>query len=671
MKPQYRSRPLILIFLAAIMSTSAGSFAQEATKKLVVTRADAPPKIDGALDDPCWSTGAKGDGFFLRTIGKPPTEPTDFYVCYDDENIYFAFYCHDTRPEVIKATQTERDSELDIDDCVQIYLDTYHEHRSAEEFFVNALGTQRDERKRGTADKISWKGDWHAGAKRVADGWTAEMEIPWAILNYKPGATSMGLNVRRDQQRLGETSDWNRLDDGDQVMLYGDLTGMTLPAPPRKTVQIMPYVLRSLGVGSGNTGRIGVDIKRTFGEDNTALLTAFPDFGTIENAVRSIDFSYTAHRYADNRPFFLEAGSIFSSPYLYTTDVPDFDYGGKVFGRRNKLTYGLMQCAGLGDRTDYMGTIGYDLPALSHATLSMIGRDDDTMNNKVLSLRLSGQPVPSVSWFVRGARSLTAGAEQDGNDFGTGFEWYSGRWSFDGSFGRVSQYFNPADGYVDYPGSMVWGLDGGYEVERPGMRLRRWSLDFGLGRRWDTDHGLIDSSSDVGLEMDLANHTGFRMSHFWGPHIANYDDPLGTPYTWNRDVGYGVSYSFRTNDQYRSGGISYDWGREGGGPSTSISFSCGFLPMKRFSTGLSVQHAHRNNPEEGDVTLWRGILSAKYELTAEKSIAARVLHQQQGTNLTFSYRQRVRRGLDIFALFGDYNADNTVNRFSIKLISTL
>jgi len=643
----------------------------QTTKTLTVTRADAPPTIDGSLDDPCWLTPAKGDGFILRGIGRPATEQTEFYVCYDDKNIYFGFYCHDTHPEVIKATQTERDSDVEIDDCVQIFLDTYHEHRSAEEFFVNAIGTQRDERKRGTADKISWKGDWHAAAKRVADGWTSEMEIPWAILNYKPGATSMGINIRRREQRLGEVSDWTYLDDGDQYMLYGDLVGMELPAPSKRRPQIMPYVLNTLNFGGSNAGKIGVDIKQAFGEDNTALFTAYPDFGTIENAVKSIDFSYTARRYADNRPFFQEAGSIFSSPYMYTTDVPDFDYGAKVFGRRDKLTYGLMQCMGQENRMDSIATVGYDLPALTHATFSMIGRDDDIVNNKVLSLRLGGQPVPSMSWFVRGTRSLTAGAAQDGTDFGTGFDWYSGRWSFDGSFGRVSTYFNPANGYVDYPGSTVWDLGGGYEVERPGQTVRRWSMDFGMGRRWDSDHGLIDNSNDVGLEVDLANHTAWRASRFWGPHIANYDDPPGTPYTWNSDLGYGVSYSFRTDDQYRRGGISYDWGTEGGGPSQSVSFSCGFLPMKKFSTGLSLQHAHRNNPEEGDITLWRGILSAKYELTSEKSVAARVLYLKEGANLTLSYRQRVRRGLDIFALFGDYNADHTVNRFAIKLISTL
>lgn len=671
-----------------MMALLAGHTSAQTTKTLAVTEIDAPPKIDGSLDDACWKSVAKGDGFFLRSLGRAATERTEFYVCYDSRAIYFAFYCHDSQPDKIKGTQTERDSDVQIDDCVNIYLDTYHEHRTAEEFYVNVLGTQRDERKRGTADKISWKGDWHASAKRVADGWTAEMEIPWAILNYKPGATSMGLNVRRDQQRLGETSDWNKLNDGDQVMLYGDLTGMVLPDPPKKRLQIMPYVLRSLATTGDSGGRIGMDLRQTFGEDNTVLLTAFPDFGTIENAVRSIDFSYTAHRYSDNRPFFQEASTIFSSSYIYTPDIPDFDYGAKLFGKRGNATYGFMGCSTAADkRTDTMAVLNYDLPALNYAKLLMVGRNDPDVNNKVVVLKIGGQPADSTSWWVRGARSYTAGTAKDGTDVVMGLSYSASRWSFDGSYGHVSTDFKPADGYVDYPGSSSYSFGCSYDVDQPGKRIRSWSIDCGTDGRWDGIRGLIEGSSDIGLGVSLANHTSFWLGHDWGPHIIGYegpDEPPTPPYTWVNDAGYSVSYDFNEDDNYRSGGLSYEWGREGGGPSRTYRFNCGFLPLKRFSTGLSLKRVERNNPIEGDYAALLGTLSAKYELTTERSIGigvrylnersntpADVLTQTKGANLTLSYRQRVRQGLDIFALFGDYNADNTVNKFSMKVVSTL
>ena len=497
------------------------------------------------------------------------------------------------------------------------------------------------------------------------------MQIPLSILNYPAGATSMGFNVRRFEQRLGEKSYWTYLDDDDQLARYGDLEGLVFPPPPRRPLEMMPYLLRTLTLGGGHSGRIGLDMKQPFGDDNTAIFTAYPDFGTIENAVKSIDFSYTAQRYADNRPFFQEATSFFSSPYLYTTDIPDFDYGAKVYGRRGEMAYGLMGCTSTGQRRDSVLSLGYDLPRLTTARLMIIGRKDDAVDNKVASLLLGGQPMPSTSWWTRGARSLTAGAAQNGSDFGAGFQYASKHRSFEGSFGRVSTHFNPADGYVDYPGASNFNVGGRYEVDQPGRRIRAKGFEFGHSRSWDPSHGIIGRSTDFGLGADFADHTSWRLSHSWGPHIANYDADPGTPYYWNSDSDYTASYSFRTNDLYRSGDLSYRWGEVGGGTSQSLGCSCGFLLMKRFSTNLSVEGAHRSNPEEGTITRWLGIVGAKYELTPEKSLAARLLHQGGGVNLTLSYRQRVRQGLDIFALFGDYNADHTVNRLSVKLIATL
>lgn len=91
----------------------------------------------------------------------------------------------------------------------------------------------------------------------------------------------------------------------------------------------------------------------------------------------------------------------------------------------------------------------------------------------------------------------------------------------------------------------------------------------------------------------------------------------------------------------------------------------------------------RDNVDEKDFTGWLGTLGARYEFTAEKSVAARLRYRtekgvvegepvdEKGTNLTISYQQRLRQGLDIFALFGDYNVDNTVNKFAIKVIAAM
>ena len=90
--------------------------------------------------------------------------------------------------------------------------------------------------------------------------------------------------------------------------------------------------------------------------------------------------------------------------------------------------------------------------------------------------------------------------------------------------------------------------------------------------------------------------------------------------------------------------------------------------MKKISTDFTLQRAKRDNEEEGEIIKWLGIFGARYEISPEKSTSARLVYRKEGTNFTLSYRQQVRKGLDIYALYGDYNADKTKNQFSIKMV---
>ena len=126
----------------------------------------------------------------------------------DAENLYFGFRVDDHHPGAISALQTRRDAKLDQDDHVEVELDPYHNHRQTSSYAVNAQGTQSDAIAGGRARKIEWKGDWQAAAARSPEGWTAEMAIPFAILNYQPGAHVFGINFLRYHSRTQEWSRW-------------------------------------------------------------------------------------------------------------------------------------------------------------------------------------------------------------------------------------------------------------------------------------------------------------------------------------------------------------------------------------------------------------------------------------------------------------------------------
>ena len=139
-----------------------------------------PPKIDGRLDDACWRTATRGSGFF-RLGGASPIDPanqTEAWICADGTHLYVAFHCLDAHPELMHASQTQRDGKISEDDYVGIDIDSQNNHHGLSTFSVTPRGTQSEVLEGGTADNITWAGDWRAATARTKDGWTAETVYP-------------------------------------------------------------------------------------------------------------------------------------------------------------------------------------------------------------------------------------------------------------------------------------------------------------------------------------------------------------------------------------------------------------------------------------------------------------------------------------------------------------
>ena len=80
------------------------NLAQQA--ELKAHRAEAPPKLDGVLDDAVWQASpAPIDAWvsYNPLRGAQAEEQTTVWVAYDADAIYFAFRCRDTQPERIRT----------------------------------------------------------------------------------------------------------------------------------------------------------------------------------------------------------------------------------------------------------------------------------------------------------------------------------------------------------------------------------------------------------------------------------------------------------------------------------------------------------------------------------------------------------------------------------------
>lgn len=161
---------------------------------------EAPP-MDGNLDTPCWRKAKKLSLVDAETGGRPAA-PTEVYVCYDKDNLYFGFLCHEPLMGKLKARESKRDGKVWEDDCVEIFLDPDLSRSSYHHFIVNALGTQYDEKMRTSDEQDGfWDGDWRCAVRKGDDFWSATVAIPFSDLALGKGAGDVwGVNFCRERK---------------------------------------------------------------------------------------------------------------------------------------------------------------------------------------------------------------------------------------------------------------------------------------------------------------------------------------------------------------------------------------------------------------------------------------------------------------------------------------
>lgn len=114
---------------------------------LVASRVEAPPHIDGRLDDAVWQQAIATTAFTQAqpVAGSAPTRRTELRWVHDGRMLYIAVRAFDPQPGLISARTLRRDAEaIDSDDRITVVLDPQGSARHGFVFTVNALGAQRD-----------------------------------------------------------------------------------------------------------------------------------------------------------------------------------------------------------------------------------------------------------------------------------------------------------------------------------------------------------------------------------------------------------------------------------------------------------------------------------------------------------------------------------------------
>jgi len=306
---------------------------------LVASRVRAALHVDGVLDEAAWSATAVVGGFRQREPkeGAPATEATEVRVLYDDQTLYVGVRALDREPQDVIARVLQRDrillGGLDNsvrwagDDGVAILLDPFHDHRNAFVFATNPNGAEfealvTDE---SPSWNVDWRAVWRVAARRTADGWSAELAIPFRSLRYPAGDGSQpwGFNVERLIRRRSEQSlwsGWSRAEGGlSRVSRAGHLVGLSGLPRPRLNLEVKPYGLVGLTrdrQDDGTTPRettasVGGDLKWEVRSGLVLDATVNPDFAQVESDDQIVNLTRFDLFLPEKREFFLENAGVF------------------------------------------------------------------------------------------------------------------------------------------------------------------------------------------------------------------------------------------------------------------------------------------------------------------------------------------------------------------------
>jgi hypothetical protein len=624
------------------MLVAANAAAQDAVisgsqeKSVRIVRAATPPTIDGVLDDPVWQMAATVDDLheIQPTEYAAPSEPTLIYLLYDDNAIYIGAQMYDSEPELVTDRILRQGENVFSDDWFAVMIDTFHDRRSGYRFFTNPNGIRQEGIYQNVTDtQWEWQGIWRASAARNAEGWAAEIAIPFKTISFDPNSDTWGINFRRGIARRDERMGWvsrNRNTDpstsGIVVGFEGLQQGLGLDVVPSMSVKEQHNFTPS---GKATDLEPSLDVFYKISPSVTSVLTINTDFSATEVDDRQVNLTRFGLFFPEKRDFFLQDADIFEfggldengRPFfsrsigLSETGEPvDLKIGGKISGRVGRFNIGALAI-----RQDEFSETAADNAVVARVSANVLdestagiivteGDPNSNFDNSVVgadfayrNTRLtSGRLVEGNAWVQQ---SNTAGI--DGEDRAYGLRaTMPNSVGFGGGFRytHIEENFDPALGFVNRSGVDQINIGSQYRI-RPRQGFLRL-IESGLnGRR-------VDRIADGALESQRLNLKLVELEGRQGDKLRLHRAANKEVLFEGFEISDGIvippgSYSFNESrlrieaaDQRKAwGSLDLQSGEFYSGTREGIGASIAWRPSGRLLTEFSYNYNDINLPE--------------------------------------------------------------------------
>jgi hypothetical protein len=471
--------------------------ARDAAGRLTIraVRLTSPLRIDGRMDDAAYGEALPVSDFLQiePKPGTPATQQTEYWIFYDDDNVYVGVKAHESNLDRMTLNELRRDHpNITQNEYVNFVFDTFYDRRNAQIFVVSAAGARMDGQ---LTNERQYNGDWNpvweVRTGRFEGGWTIEAAIPFKSLRYRPGRQQVwGLHVSRYNRWKNEISypipmPPERGTAGSfQMSAAPTLVGIEAPAAGRN-LEIKPYAISSVASDVAATPRlsndldadVGGDLKYGITQGVVADLTYNTDFAQVEADEQQVNLTRFSLFFPEKRDFFLENQGTFAFGGLAASgggDAPILFYsrriglngarvvpihgGGRLTGRAGAWSLGLLDIQAKKD----------DLSALRSTNFSVVRVKRDVLRRSSIGALFTGRSVTqsgigsSQTYGADGvfafyenllvntyfARTATTGRTGDDTSYRAQLDWAADRYGVQLEHLAIGANFNPEIGFV-------------------------------------------------------------------------------------------------------------------------------------------------------------------------------------------------------------------------------
>ena len=700
------------------------------------------PRIDGRLDDAVWRRATRITEFVQQQPldGAPATEATELYLAYDTQNLYFGMQVRYSDPALIRANRSDRDQTFS-DDTITLYFDPFLDQQRAYVFSVNGYGVQSDAildsstqaggmgggggrrgggggggrpgsgggspgggRRGGMSASLaaalggaptgdtSWDALFESSGMLVADGWTAEMAIPFKSLRYPSRGRGerhrWGFQVVRSIGSKNETDVWAPIsrDVAGFLPQMGLLDGLTDLSTSRN-LEILPTVTAiQFGSLDTETGAFdggepdpegGVNVKYGVTPNLTFDYTYNPDFSQIESDIPQIEVNQRFPLfYPELRPFFLEGQEIFQVPgqvnLVHTRTIVDPRQGAKLTGKAGNTTVGVLvandEAPGLVEdvHPDLSGRTAqvaiararYDLYAESYLGVIATDREFGDGYSRVGGVdgRFRLGRTSSVSFQAAASqhRNETDG-EHSGPIFHLAYDRVGRNLSYSAAVDSVDPGFRTDTGFVQRVDTRVAQANVSYRWW-PENWLVNWGPLAGYSRNFDFEGILQDEQANVGMRGVMKNSiiwfamANRDMERYEGIEFFKTTAFLGGGFAASRRLSAGGFFNW--GDQVRYGDDPFL-----GNGATATLFAA-IRPMSRLNADLNFITSRLYDPRTSeqvfDVKIYRALTTYQFtnRLLLRNILEYNAFSGTLAANLLLTYR--VNAGTVFFVGYDDH-----------------